>query len=207
MRSCCGVLLPNVLFAHKRVPGRTMRVGFDCWLGNAHKSPPPRPTCGPRIVGGRKDPAILLLGPNALSASADSSLRSFPSEVEDNVEECDMRAYAFGLASGPCGPNSSIQTRINKQRSAIVLQVPTPHMLKHWQAGGLSESCTKIGDVPKSLVPTQAALLPSAGKYTVQIVRFRERVAKAPAPRFIRRLRAASGSLAQNCPVKDFKVS
>jgi hypothetical protein len=88
-----------------------------------HINPPPRPTCGPRIVGGRKDPAILLLGPNALSASADSSLRSFPSEVEDNVEECDMRAYAFGLASGPCGPNSSIQTRINEQNQLQSQQV------------------------------------------------------------------------------------
>jgi hypothetical protein len=74
-------------------------------------------------VGGRKDPAILLLGPNALSASADSSLRSFPSEVEDNVEECDMRAYAFGLASGPCGPNSSNQTRINEQNQLQSQQV------------------------------------------------------------------------------------
>jgi hypothetical protein len=141
LRSCCGVLLPNVLFADKRAPGRMIRVGFDCWLGNAHKSPP-RPTCGPWIVDGRKDPAILLLGPNALSASADSNLRSFPSAVEDNVEECDMRAYAFGLASGPCGPNSSIQTRI-KQRSAIVLQVPTPHIARHWQAAACPRAARK----------------------------------------------------------------
>jgi hypothetical protein len=122
LRSCCGVLLPNVLFADKRAPGRMIRVGFDCWLGNAHKSPP-RPTCGPWIVDVRKDPAILLLGPNALSASADSNLRSFPSAVEDNVEECDMRAYAFGLASEPCGPNSSVQPRINEQNQLQSRQI------------------------------------------------------------------------------------
>jgi len=47
----------------------------------------------------RKDSAILLLGPNVLSVSVDSNLRSFLSEVENHVEECDMRAYAFGLAT------------------------------------------------------------------------------------------------------------
>ena len=34
---------------------------------------------------------------------------------------------------------------------------------------GLSESCTKIGDVPKSPVPTLAAVVPSAGTVTLQI--------------------------------------
>jgi hypothetical protein len=51
------------------------------------------------LVVARKDSAILLLGPNVLSVSVDSNLRSFPSEVENHVEECDMRAYAFGLAT------------------------------------------------------------------------------------------------------------
>jgi hypothetical protein len=83
----------------------------------------------PEDRGGRKDPAILLLGPNALSASADSNLRSFTSEVEDNVEECDMRAYAFGLASGPCGLNSSIQIRINEQNQLQRGKFPTKAIL------------------------------------------------------------------------------
>jgi hypothetical protein len=36
-------------------------------------------------------------------------------------------------------------------------------------SSGLSESCPKIGDVPKSPFPTVAALVPSAGTTTFQI--------------------------------------
>src|SRR2546421_10049598 len=75
-----------------------MRVGFDCWLGNAHKSPPSS-DLRPEDRGWPEGPRHFTAGPNVLSASADSSLYSFPSEVEDNIEECDMRAYAFGLAT------------------------------------------------------------------------------------------------------------
>src|SRR5438132_1382011 len=53
-------------------------------------------------------------------------------------------------------------------------------------SSGLSGGCTKIGDVPKSPVPKLAALLPSAGIITLQVGRARERVSKAPAPRWPR---------------------
>jgi hypothetical protein len=53
-------------------------------------------------------------------------------------------------------------------RSAIALYVRHPSY--NIQAScGLSESCPKIGDVPKSPFPPVAALVPSAGAITLQI--------------------------------------
>jgi hypothetical protein len=43
---------------------------------------------------------------------------------------------------------------------ALHSDTPTNKVLT---SSGLSESCTKIGDVPKSPVPTLAALVPSVG--------------------------------------------
>ena len=43
---------------------------------------------------------------------------------------------------------------------------PAPQLPKYRQAVGLSESCPKIGDVPKSPFPSVAALVPSAGTIT-----------------------------------------
>jgi hypothetical protein len=48
-------------------------------------------------------------------------------------------------------------------RSAIVLYVTTPQVTKVLTSSVLSESCTKIGDVPKSPVSIVAALVPSVG--------------------------------------------
>ena len=43
---------------------------------------------------------------------------------------------------------------------------PAPQLPKYRQALALSESCPKIGDVPKSPFPSVAALVPSAGTIT-----------------------------------------
>jgi hypothetical protein len=46
---------------------------------------------------------------------------------------------------------------------------PAPQLPEYRQAVGLSESCPKIGDVPKSPFPSVAALVPSAGTIKLQI--------------------------------------
>jgi hypothetical protein len=51
---------------------------------------------------------------------------------------------------------------------AIVLYVRHPHN-QILASSGLSESCPKIGDVPKSPFHTVAALVPSAGIIILQI--------------------------------------
>ena len=67
-------------------------------------------------------------------------------------------------------------------RSAIVLYVPTPQITRlDTGKRALSESCTKIGDVPKS--PGSfilAALVPSVGTITLQIELRSERSHERP---------------------------
>jgi hypothetical protein len=107
-------------------------------------------------------------------------------------------------SSGPCGPNSSIQTRI-KQRSTIVLQVPTPHLPGHWQAAACPRAARKSATYRSPWSPHRQLCCHRQANTQSKIVRFRERVAKAPAPRSIRRLRAAPEALPK-LPCKD-KVS
>jgi len=46
----------------------------------------------------------------------------------------------------------------------LVVYVRYPHVSAQRPSGSLSESCPKIGDLPKSPFPSAAALVPSAGK-------------------------------------------
>ena len=92
-------------------------------------------------------------------------------------------------------------------RPAIVLQVPTPHIARHGQAAACPRAARKSATYRSPWSPHRQLCCHRQAKYTVQIVRFRERVAKAPAPRSIRRLRAASGSLVQIALQGQPKVS
>src|ERR1700730_11741607 len=67
---------------------------------------------------------------------------------------------------GTIGPINEISSLIS--RSPLCFTADTP---AKWTqtSSGLSESCPKIGDVPKSPFPTVAALVPSAGTIALQI--------------------------------------
>jgi hypothetical protein len=69
--------------------------------------------------------------------------------------------YLFKPArTGPRHSNSDQRIILSIRHCALRSDTPANKVLT---SSSLSESCTKIGDVPKSPVPTLAALVPSVG--------------------------------------------
>src|SRR5437763_14495240 len=89
---------------------------------------------------------------------ADTSVRSPTVTPRDFIRFAAANRKQRGL----CALMARRCSTINSSIRYCALR-PAPQLPRYRQAVGLSESCPKIGDVPKSPFPSVAALVPSAG--------------------------------------------